>query len=62
LSGEAWRLQGKLTQVDNEELTKPFTEEEVKKEVFEMSENSAPGLDGFIVSFYKSSWDTVKGS
>jgi hypothetical protein len=48
LSGEAWRLQGKLTQVDNEELTKPFTEEEVKKEVFEMSENSAPGPDGFM--------------
>jgi hypothetical protein len=28
--------------------------------VFEMRENSAPGPDGFSVSFYKSSWDTVK--
>jgi hypothetical protein len=33
---------------------------EVKKVVFEMRENSAPGPDGFSVSFYKSSWDTVK--
>jgi hypothetical protein len=33
----------------------------VKKVVFEMRENSAPGPDGFSVSFYKSSWGTVKG-
>jgi hypothetical protein len=59
--GGGWRLQGRKTQADNEELTKPFTEEEVKKVVFEMRENSAPGPDGFSVSFYKSSWGTVKG-
>jgi hypothetical protein len=34
-------------------MTRPLTEEEVKETVFEMSEDSAPGSDGFGVAFYK---------
>jgi hypothetical protein len=34
-------------------MTRPFTKEEVKETVFEMKEDSAPGLDGFGVVFYK---------
>lgn len=38
----AWRMWGRLSEEDNRELTRPFLEEEVKKVVFSMKENSAP--------------------
>jgi hypothetical protein len=61
LSEEAWRLRGRLTLEDNEELTRPFLEEEVRNVVFGMKENSAPGPDGLSVCFYKSCWEIIKG-
>ena len=48
-----------IPQVSAEEnimLTSPFTEEEVKQAVFQMEHNKAPGLDGFLVEFYKLIW------
>jgi hypothetical protein len=42
-------------------LTRPFTAEEVKKTVFSMKEDSAPGADGFGVVFYKEGWEIIKG-
>jgi hypothetical protein len=42
-------------------MTRPFTEKEVKETVFEMSEDSAPGPDGFGVAFYKKCWNIIKG-
>lgn len=57
-------MAGGLSNEDNEELTKPFTEEEeeeeVKKVIFSMKENSAPGPDGFGVCFYKNCWGSIK--
>jgi hypothetical protein len=41
-------------------LTAPYSEEEVKKAVFQMKHNKAPGLDGFPTEFYYSFWDTIK--
>jgi predicted glutamine amidotransferase len=41
-------------------LTRPFTAEEVKKTVFSMKEDSAPGPDGFGVVFYKEGWEFIK--
>lgn len=52
---------GRLSEADNREITKPFMEEEVKKVIFDMKENSAPGLDGFGVVFYKRCWGIIKG-
>ena len=46
---------------DNEKLLKPFIELELKKVIFSMKENSAPGPDGFSVSFYKHCWELIKG-
>ena len=48
-----WPSERKLSMADNEMLNRPFTEEEVKKSVFEMKENTAPGPNGFGVTFYK---------
>jgi hypothetical protein len=45
---------------ENEKLTKPFCEEEVKKAIFDMKHNKAPGPDGFPVEFYQVFWDLIK--
>jgi len=45
-----------ITQVSDEEntfLTAPFTEDEVRKAIFQMEHNKAPGLDGFPAEFYQ---------
>jgi hypothetical protein len=52
-----------IPQVFSEEnglLTAPYSEEEVKKAIFQMKHNKAPGLDGFPAEFYQSFWDTIK--
>jgi hypothetical protein len=42
-----------------ESLTRPFTVEEVKKAIFMMGLNKAPGLDGLTAGFYQAHWDLV---
>ena len=61
LGEEIWQNKYRLDRSDVEELTKPFTEEEVKRVVFDMKENTAPSPDGFSVTFYKHFWETIKG-
>ena len=61
LSENAWTTEGRLSSEDNEFLTRPFSEEEVKWVVFDMKENIALGPDGFSVTFYKHCWEIVKG-
>jgi len=34
----------------------PITDEEIKKTLFSLKDNKAPGLDGFSVGFFKKSW------
>ena len=52
-----------IPQVSDEEnvlLTAPYSEEEVKKAIFQMEHNKAPGPDGFPAEFYQSFWELVK--
>jgi mannosylglycoprotein endo-beta-mannosidase len=52
-----------IPQVSDEEndlLTAPYSEEEVKKAVFQMEHNKAPGPDGFPAEFYQKFWDVIK--
>jgi hypothetical protein len=52
-----------IPQVSIEEnglLTAPYSKEEVKKAVFQMEHNKAPGPDGFAAEFYQSFWNTIK--
>jgi mannosylglycoprotein endo-beta-mannosidase len=52
-----------IPQVTSEEsaiLTAPYLEEEVRKEVFLMEHNKAPGPDGFPTEFYQYFWDIIK--
>lgn len=46
---------------DQTELTKVFEDEEIKRVIMEMKENSAPGPNGFGVVFFKNFWDLIKG-
>jgi hypothetical protein len=49
-----------VSEEENEVLTAPFSEEEVKMAVFDMEHNKAPGPDGFPANFYQFFWDVVK--
>jgi hypothetical protein len=43
----------------SDQLTAPFSEEETKCAILSMNRNSAPGPDGFRLSFYRAPWGTV---
>jgi hypothetical protein len=46
--------------VENEQLVKPFSEEEVRHEIFQMEHNKAPCPDGFPAKFYQACWNFIK--
>ena len=50
----------RVTREMNEDLTRPVTEEEVRKAVFSIGPNKAPGPDGFTGAFYRQFWPTIK--
>jgi hypothetical protein len=50
-----------VSDVENEQLVKPFSEEEVRHAVFQMEHNKAPGPDGFPAEFYQACWNFIKG-
>ena len=60
LSPEACSEEEKLNEEDNVLLTSEFTEEEVRKALFGMGCNRAPGPDNIPAEFYKHCWDFVK--
>ena len=52
-----------IPQVSDEEnvhLTAPYSEDEVKKAVFQMEHNKATGPDGFPAEFYQTFWEIIK--
>src|SRR4051812_30380107 len=52
-----------IPQVSDEEnsfLSASYSEEEVKKAIFQMEHNKAPGPDGFPAEFYQKFWDVIK--
>jgi hypothetical protein len=51
-----------VTFEENALLTAEYSEEEVRKAVFQMEHNKAPGSDGFPAEFYQIFWDTIKSN
>jgi hypothetical protein len=49
-----------VSEEENELLTAPFSEEEVKMAIFDMEHNKAPGPDGFPADFYQFFWEVIK--
>jgi hypothetical protein len=47
---------------ENNLLTAEYSEEKVRKAIFQMEYNKAPGPDGFPAEFYQTFWDTIKGA
>jgi hypothetical protein len=45
---------------ENNFLNALYTEDEVKKAVFQMEHNKAPGPDGFPAEFYQNFWELIK--
>jgi hypothetical protein len=45
---------------ENDLLTAEYSEEEVRKTIFQMEHNKEPGPDGFPAEFYQTFWDTIK--
>ncbi|XP_021743112.1 uncharacterized protein LOC110709210 [Chenopodium quinoa] len=49
-----------LSQEQRVEMCLPFTEADVKDDLWSIEDDKAPGPDGFSSKFYKASWDIVK--
>ena len=50
-----------VSQSENDFLTAPFTEKEIRDAIFDMEHNKAPGPDSFPAEFYQQFWDVIKG-
>ena len=53
-------IKTKVTQKENEEITKLFSLQEIKEAVDDLKEEKAPGIDGFPGDFYKTFFDILK--
>ncbi|RVW97045.1 Transposon TX1 uncharacterized 149 kDa protein [Vitis vinifera] len=62
--GESWRVEGiDWVPISGESgvwLDRPFTEEEVRRAVFQLNKEKAPGPDGFTIAVYQECWDVIK--
>lgn len=57
---DLWDDSQKMSAVDNANLTRPFTEDEVKHALFSMDRNRAPGPDNIPIEFFQHCWEFVK--
>jgi len=48
-----------VSEEENQVLTAPFSEEEVKMAIFDMEHNKASSPDGFPAEFYQFFWEIV---
>nr|GEU38896.1 pentatricopeptide repeat-containing protein At1g63330-like [Tanacetum cinerariifolium] len=51
----------KLTQDEALSMTNDVSDGEIKRAMFQIDDNKAPGPDGFSSHFYKKAWDTIGG-
>ncbi|XP_020251079.1 uncharacterized protein LOC109828510, partial [Asparagus officinalis] len=48
-----------LSEAQIRDLSKPVSIEEIKEAIFSMSDNKAPGPDGYSASFFKTAWPVI---
>jgi hypothetical protein len=56
-----WPENLKVHEEDKHSLICPFSMEEIRDVVMNLKDNSAPGPNGFSVSFFQNCWDIIKG-
>jgi hypothetical protein len=57
---DCWKQEERITEEENEDLTKPFSLKEIRVAIFTMETNTTPGPDHIPVEFYQKSWDSIK--
>jgi hypothetical protein len=55
-----WMDEENESNLENEELTKAFTEYEIKNSTLSYGKNKVAGPDGFPIEFYQTCWDLIK--
>ena len=60
LSRDLWPVGVRVSDRENEDLTLPFSSEEVFLAIKGMKANSAPGPDGLPVVFFQRFWETLR--
>lgn len=60
LDDNFWEETDKVTITENELLSAPFSEEEIREAIFSCYAEGAPGPDGLPFLFYQKFWDLVK--
>ena len=55
-----WDELPKVSEFENEDLCKPFSELEIKEASFQMEKNKAVGPDKIPIEFYQTCWDIAK--
>jgi hypothetical protein len=55
-----WLAEENVTMAENEQLTKPFSENEIKCTLFQMEKNKAAGPDGMPIEFFQACWGFMK--
>ncbi|RVX13392.1 Transposon TX1 uncharacterized 149 kDa protein [Vitis vinifera] len=62
--GDSWKIEGIDWAPISEEsvvwLDRQFSEKEVRKAVFQLNKEKAPGPDGFTIAVYQECWDVIK--
>jgi hypothetical protein len=60
LHSDLWEDGEKVSDSDNDEITKPFSESEIKEALVQMEKNKAAGPVGIPIEFYQLSWEYIK--
>jgi len=53
-------LEGRISQVENDTLVRPFSLEELDMVVKEIKNNTDPGPNGFLVELFRSFWQQLR--
>jgi hypothetical protein len=55
-----WSEEEKVTDLENEELIRPFSENEIKEALFQMEKSKDASPDGLPIEFYQCCWGIIK--
>jgi hypothetical protein len=60
ISPGLWQANENVSVMENEYISRPFEEEEIRSALLQMEKNKAVGPDGMPIEFFQSCWDIIK--